>query len=618
MKPETRTVTELFERDVRYVVPLYQRPYVWNEADQWEPLWEDILVLLDHQSGRLPSPNGHWSHFLGAIVLDQETQAPGTIPVYTVIDGQQRLTTLQILLAAAGNAAAANGAENDAEVLLSLIRNRPLKAAGEHLWKVWPTNANRSAFAAVVRAGGPAPDREDDPRNLIDEAYGYFVARMIDWLADSETDDERAELVRTLQVTLCDLLRMVSITLEQGDNAQVIFETLNARGTPLLALDLVKNAVFHEATRHALDVDGLYEEVWKPELDDNYWRKQQRQGRLFRPRADLFLMHWLTMKLRRMTPATELFTTFRKQIIQSTPPPAMDEVIRELCRDARTMREFESKPPGSAEALFFERLATLDVTTVLPLVLLLFREQELSEDRRRRALKMLESWLVRRALLRLTIKAYNVQMPVLIERVAEDPARADEMLVEELRSGTSEISRWPTDADVSVYYELHDAYNNIAKPRLAMALAAVEQSLYSNKTDILAIPSNLSLEHVIPQSWENHWPLADAATAEEEEAAREARQRALHRLGNLTLVAGGLNTSLSNDPWAKKQKALNAESRLLLNARLIEGYPEVFDEAAVAERTKWLVSRMCEIWPGPEHDWLGQHPEPDEPAKALE
>ena len=88
MKPATHTVNELFERDVRYVVPLYQRPYVWDEEDQWEPLWDDIHVLLDHQvNGELVGENS-WSHFLGAIVLEQETQAPGAIPVYTLIDGQ--------------------------------------------------------------------------------------------------------------------------------------------------------------------------------------------------------------------------------------------------------------------------------------------------------------------------------------------------------------------------------------------------------------------------------------------------------------------------------------------------------------------------------------------------
>jgi hypothetical protein len=238
-------------------------------------------------------------------------------------------------------------------------------------------------------------------------------------------------------------------------------------------------------------------------------------------------------------------------------------------------------------------------------VLLLFREQALSDDRRRRALRMLESWLVRRSLLRLTIKNYNVQMPVLIARASEDIERADELLLDELRAGTGEISRWPTDSEVSDFYETQPAYNNVAKPRLAMALAAVEQSLYSNKTDILTIPANLSLEHVIPQTWDPHWPLPATGTPEEEEVAREARVRSIHRLGNLTLVAGGLNTALSNDPWAKKQKALNAESRLLLNARLIESYPEHFDETAVAERTTWLVTRICAIWPGPEHAWLG-------------
>ncbi len=104
MKPATHTVNELFERDVRYVVPLFQRPYVWDRDDQWEPLWEDICVLLDHQTTDAPSGPVP-SHFLGAIVLEQDDVfVPGAIPVFTVIDGQQRLTTLQLLLAAAAAA----------------------------------------------------------------------------------------------------------------------------------------------------------------------------------------------------------------------------------------------------------------------------------------------------------------------------------------------------------------------------------------------------------------------------------------------------------------------------------------------------------------------------------
>ncbi|MDQ2873462.1 MAG: DUF262 domain-containing protein [Actinomycetota bacterium] len=109
-----------------------------------------------------------------------------------------------------------------------------------------------------------------------------------------------AERVGRLRITLCDLLKVVSITLDADDNAQVIFETLNARGTPLLALDLVKNAVFHEAARQGRDTDALYEQVWRPQLDDDYWRQLRRQGRLNRPIAELFLMNWLTMSLNRL------------------------------------------------------------------------------------------------------------------------------------------------------------------------------------------------------------------------------------------------------------------------------------------------------------------------------
>ena len=603
MKPDTRTVNQLFELDVRYVVPLYQRPYVWNEEDQWEPLWEDINVLIEHQLVPHTAPDSVWTHFLGAIVLDQETQAPGSIPLYTVIDGQQRLTTLQLLLAAAARVASEIGADVDAQILQSLINNNSLKASGEHLFKVWPTNANRRAFSTVVSQDGPPPGHEDDPNNRIDEAYSYFVARIVDWIHESQGSFDKVDLIRVLRVTLCDLLKVVSITLEPGDNAQVIFETLNARGTPLLALDLVKNATFHEAAKQGSDVDRLYNEVWKPQLDEEYWRTERRQGRLFRPQADLFLMHWLTMKLGRVIPATELFAIFRKDVLQAPGHPSAAEVIGELCNDAAIMRSFETQPAGSPEALFFERLGYMDTSTVLPLILVLFREKRLSSERRRRALRILESWLARRSMMRMTVKNYNAQIPRLISDISSDISLADELLLESLRGGEGDISRWPGDAELKAFFESSWAYGNVARPRLVMALAAVERSLYGPMTDIPGIPSSLSLEHVIPRKWELHWPI-EASNPNEEIEAQKRRSDAVHKLGNLTLTALPLNVKLSNGPWRDKQKALNQHSKLLLNTRLLERYGERFDEDAVDERTRELVETLCAVWPGPEHDWL--------------
>ena len=193
-------------------------------------------------------------------------------------------------LAAAANVARAWRAEDAADLLSELVRNNEKKVKGDALFKVWPTNSNRAAFSAVMRPGGPPPDREDDAHNRIDEAYAYFARRIEDWLSEDDPDDRPIEeRLRILRVTLGDLLKLVSITLEPGDNAQVIFETLNARGTPLLALDLVKNAMFQEASRQGQDVDSLYEGRWKPVLDDDYWRIERRQGRLKRPQGELFL-----------------------------------------------------------------------------------------------------------------------------------------------------------------------------------------------------------------------------------------------------------------------------------------------------------------------------------------
>ncbi len=314
MKSEPRTVNELFETAVRYVVPLYQRPYVWNEKDQWQPLWDDLVSLVDNLGVR----TGHYvDHFMGAIVLQHETPIPGEIPEFTVIDGQQRLTTLQLLLSAAARVARTRGFEQDAEILVDLTHNDPKRATGERAFKVWPTNQNRAAFRAALDAAsdGHAPD---DHHNTIQEAHAFFEAAINTWLDDPDIQDKAAAMTR-LRAALTDQVRIVSITLEQPDNPQVIFETLNARGTPLQALDLVKNAVFHEAQRKGIPTDELYEEVWKPELDEVYWRRDRRQGRLTRAAGDLFLMHWLAMREGEIVNASRLFQAFRNGELGKNP-----------------------------------------------------------------------------------------------------------------------------------------------------------------------------------------------------------------------------------------------------------------------------------------------------------
>ena len=302
------------------------------------------------------------------------------------------------------------------------------------------------------------------------------------------------------------------------------------------------------------------------------------------------------MKLRQVVPATELFSIFRERMLSAKPVPQMAELIPEMCRDAKMLRSFDDLPRGSVEATFFERLDALDTSTVIPLVLYLFREPTVSPERRRRALRILESWLVRRMLLGLTAKNYNMQVPLVLSRIADDPEFADEVILEELRTGVGQVSRWPTNDEVREFLKTRQLYGFISSKRVVMLLRAVETSLYTSKVEAVAVPIGLSIEHVMPQKWQRHWPLPASQTEEME----EARASRIHRVGNLTLTTLPLNAALSNSPWPVKQKALNTGSKLLLNAHLVDQYPDAFDESSIDARTADLTKRVIAIWPGPD------------------
>jgi hypothetical protein len=415
-----------------------------------------------------------------------------------------------------------------------------------------------------------------------------------------------------MRIVLTSLLHVVSINLETGDDAQVIFETLNARGTPLLAMDLVKNAVFHRAESETSDsVDALHHDLWEPELGRSYWREQQRQGRLSRPRAELFLMHWLTMRLRDTVTATELFAAFRGRVLDAASAPPTAELIAELCRDAATLRGFDAWPPTSPEGRFFRRLALLDTTTLLPLALLLFRSPEVPPERRRAALAALESWLVRRMLCALTTKNYNRSTVELLDVAWANLDAVDEALLDTLDRWDRPINRWPRDDEVVRALTTRPTYGWIAQRRLVLVLEAIEHERRAAvKTESILDPDErLSIEHVMPQEWSSHWPLDDVS---DPVAATSARDGQVHRIGNLTLVTSPLNSSLSNAPWETKRTALAQHSLLRLNAELAEH--AVWDEDAIRTRSASLAHELCAIWAPPPT----ARPLPADPGAATE
>lgn len=394
---------------------------------------------------------------------------------------------------------------------------------------------------------------------------------------------------------------MVSINLDPTDNAQIIFETLNARGTGLGALDLVKNAALLAAERQGLDAQKLNDEYWEPTFEaDTYWQDESRQGRSKRVRSDWFLMHWLAVELGRIVRADTLFDVFRKEVLREDPP--MDELIVRLCHDAKTLRSFDSFEEGTPDRLFFDRLDAMDTTTMLPLALLLHRSAEIAEERRRTSLDAIESWLVRRAILRLQSRDYNRMVGRLITAMKRDLEHADEVVVAELRGSQATTVMWPSDTTVRSRLVGEDVYGYIGLARVRMLLEACERDFRDPaKSEEIALPDDLSIEHAMPQSWEEHWPLPGG---EDPESAAQQRWIRVDRLGNLTLVTKPLNSSLSNSSWQAvgggpgKRTALADASVLLINQRLVQH--QTWDEQKIDARSEDLADSILRTWPGPD------------------
>lgn len=594
-------LSRLFDSTERLEAPLFQRPYVWNRNRNWDPLWEAIETLAEKRvAGNSTRP-----HFLGTIVLDQLRTQPGRVHARQIIDGQQRLTTLQLSLAAARDICKQHGITNHEQAFRKLTDNSvPLSTCVDDLFKVWPTNADRADFAAVMNAGSPEAVLKlphADPKDpwLIPDAYLYFLDKFTDWLGDP-SNPNFAYRLDALYYTFVEGLQVVVINLEEKDDAQEIFETLNALGTPLLPADLVKNFLFHEAIEQKHDTTALYEQHWRAfDTDRGYWRDEIRQGRLKRPRVDLFLYHYLTLMLGDIILDTQIFIRF-KTFFKATHDHCAAKHLKLFRAYADTYRGFDNYPRNSREELFFYRLQEMDISTLHPLMLEICNRFATPEDQSKRCQVMqdIESFLVRRMVCELTPKNYNRFFSELINKARKADDFSPQFIRTTLLAETAETSLWPSDDAFREAWLDLSFYKRLKKSKTRMILEAIEREMYIGKTEIVEYERSLTLEHLLPQEWEAKWPLpCDPDDEKIVVEAKKKRHDALHTIGNLTLLTKALNPSVSNGPWPAKRDAILEHSALNLNRPLKNS--TAWGEEAIAERAKTLFSFALRVWPRP-------------------
>ncbi|KHL59315.1 DUF262 domain-containing protein [Xanthomonas cannabis] len=623
MEANTRNLKKLLEAPSQYQVPLFQRPYVWQEQDNWLPLWEDIEALLDKN---LYQKKAH-PHFLGAVVFEQVNNQSGTVQLRLVIDGQQRFTTLQLFLIAARNLAAKVGTDKQKFRLNTLIENAEMSIDEEHeKYKLLPTNADREVFKEIH-----ACQSYEEVKalylvnsalisNRLIGAYAFFAEKLSAWVDGADVDQDCKDAFAQTSVedrieciwkVATDGLQLVVIDLTQGDETQVIFETLNARGTDLLPADLIKNLLFrnaiHEPGGSEASVEKLHEKHWQ-KIDNEYWREEVTQGRLKRPRIDLFINHYLSMMLKEEVRATHLFNEYKKffdysdevSIVGVDVPKTPSEHIIQLAKFGEIFRKFYEPRDHTELALFLRRLDAVGTATVYPLLLYIYaRLMPNNVGEFNKILRILESFLMRRLIINLTPKNYNKLFIDLIKAIEKSEELTAETVGKLLARGQGDSTKFPTDEELTKAVMHKPFYGRISQAKVRAVLEALDDCFRSGKSEALAMPDDLTIEHVLPQTWETHWPIpADIEDHFQRSEFRILRDDELQSLGNLTLITGKFNASLQNGSWDKKRPELMKFSRLNLTRYFAD--IEVWDEDAIETRGKLLLAQLIKLWPAPD------------------
>ena len=558
---ETR-LRKVLGGDQRYRVPLYQRPYSWTKS-QLERLWSDVLDVVAQLE-----QNKQASHFTGSLVLDLGRAGPGS-QEFLVVDGQQRLTTLSILLCAIRDHFAEF--DHDQPQKRELVHERYLVdkyKSGDDRLKLVPTQADRDDYRALVDGSGDA-----DSNSRLTIAYRYFRVQLEAVHESEESVDVDAVLEAVLGA-----LAFVSITARGDDNVYRIFESLNNTGMKLTQGDLLRNYLFMRLGTRGEDV---YASWWLP--------MQQRLSA-----SDLEALFWMDIVATDSeVKEGDIYAAQRDRLDKLS----TDEVFNEIARFASLSRLLEimrtpsrSNQFGDVVRARLDRLNAWGAGSADPLILhLLSRADagEISREGLAACLATIESFLVRR----LIVGASPNAMSRIFLRAPSDMRRdvsASDALLLYFSSGRKFFA---SDDQVREAVLTKPLYFMGKASHKKLLLQWIEESLGSKEPIDL---ERASIEHILPQTLSAFWRGELARDAADDESAESIHESLVHTLGNLTLT--GYNSELSNHDFPEK-KALLRESGIRLHADIVN--QEHWGRPEILARGRALAERIVAEWVSP-------------------
>lgn len=558
MDARQRTVRDILYTGDQYIIPFFQRSYLW-EKKHWDQLRKDIWALMETEAKNV--------HFLGPLVCMRTQNVPGAVTGYQLIDGQQRLTTLTVLLAALRDVAMTRKISSIAEDVTEnyLLHKRQ---QGTDRYKVLPRVGDREALTAIVEGNDATAFQE----RRIFQAWRYFRRNVEHWARK----DAEAQLRRLFE-TICHRLSLVVVTID-GENPYEIFESLNATGLPLEESDLIRNFVFMQI--------GLAKQQ---EFHDQQWKALEEMfdlvGDLPSVPMTPFYRDYL-MRAGRYSKEKSTFADFKQAQREAkfTPVQQVDELKRFAKLELMLRRPALVKNKALRRALC--QVEGMDITTAYALILnLLDRNQQgrLSEEELCGCLQDLVSFVLRRSLCGESTRPYNQWFVEAIGALRENPRQ--DLQAYWLRR------RWPDDTALVERIVDFGLYRREgAKARVI--LKAVEEA-FGHKEQVDLNDPLIQVEHVLPQTISNN-----AAGRSWKEMLgdnwQNLHEKYVHTLGNLTLTK--YNPPLSNSSFDNKKKLLK-ESHLELNKHFTD--LQAWNAETIVARSKKLVEDIIRLWPRP-------------------
>lgn len=547
-------IYEILNGNKQFLIPVYQRFYSWD-IDQCKRLWNDIVEM--QKQGKL-------GHFVGSIVNIAEQAMPTGVQKYMIIDGQQRMTTLTLLLLALRDYAIKN--PDDKTINARRIDNMLLKNEyedGDERYKLLLTETDRDILISLVEE---KPIREGTRSRLI-ENYNFFANK----LADKEI--QPAEVYESIGK-----LQIVNITLDRAvDDAQAIFESLNSTGKELSESDLIRNYVLMGL--EPSEQIYVYEHLWRPMEQLFVYERQETV-------MDAFFRHYLTMKNSRIPKKERVYEEFKLYHLNCE-----FGTIRELCKDLLDYAKYYTdivfvRNSDKGLKRIYEDITDLRMEVSYPFLLKIHRDCDeglITLDELKEILTLCISYVLRRSICEIPTNSLNKTFATMKNFIRPDDyvnsVKAFFLMLDSYKE-------FPDNDKFEVAFVSRDIYNMRNRNYI---LSRLEN--FKNKAPIII--EGYTIEHIMPQNknlsreWQadlgNDW--------------QEVQKKYLHTIGNLTLTA--YNSEMSDRRFSEKMNMPGGfkESALRLNKYVV--LQNTWNEEHIIERAKELAKKAETIWPYP-------------------